>query len=316
MATLGKLKIVDAREAWRHEAHQFTPWLASQIELLGDALGLDLEVEATEVSVGDFNVDIVARESGTGRRLIIENQLEGTDHSHLGQVLTYASGTDAQFVVWISTRFRDEHRQALDWLNSRTNEGIDFFGIEIELLQIENSPFAPHFKVVAQPNEWAKGVRQVGEASELNLRYQQLLSDILARYKRVRPHDTSTSRVSPQNWLPFSAGRTGFGYVWSMASGRRFRVELYIDTGPTSKGFFDQLYAQRDEIEAQLGQPVSWERLDKRRASRLAIYYQVKEPPPFEENEDLKAWGVDMMVRWTTVLGPRIKTLVAPSPSE
>jgi Domain of unknown function (DUF4268) len=313
MAMLGKLRTVDARDAWQHEAHQFTPWLAEHVGLLGEALGLELEVESTEVSVGDFNVDVVARETGSGRRLIVENQLEQTNHGHLGQILTYTSGTDPAYVVWIATRFRDEHRQALDWLNAHTEEGIDFFGVELELLQIDDSPLAPHFKVVAQPNEWAKTARHAaseGGTSELSLRYQRFLNDVLARYKKVRPHDTSTSRALPQSWLPFGAGRAGFGFVWSIAK-KRMRVELYIDTGPTAKGFFDALEAQRDEIEATLGAPISWERLDARKSSRLAVYHDVPDAPPFEENEELKIWAVEMMVRWTAVLRPRIKALVA-----
>jgi hypothetical protein len=311
MVTLGKLKTVDARTAWRHEAHEFTPWLASHIGLLGEALGLDLELEATEVSVGDFNVDIVARDSASGRRLIVENQLEATDHGHLGQLLTYASGTDTAYIVWLSPRFRDEHRQALDWLNGHTTDDTDFFGVELELLQIDESPLAPHFKLVAQPNEWTKGVRQVGqsgEASELGLRYQRFFADILARYKKRRPYDTKSSRVGTQNWLTFSAGRSGFGFVWSMAAKRRLRVELYIDTDPT-KAIFDAMLTRKDEIEGELGQPVSWERLDSRKASRLAVYREVPENPPFEENDELKDWAVETMVRWTSVLRPRVKDL-------
>jgi hypothetical protein len=310
MVALGQLTVVDARQAWKHEAREFTPWLASHLALLGAAVGIELELEATEVSVGDFHVDIVARDAANGDRVVVENQLEGTDHNHLGQLLTYTSGGEGiRYVVWIATRFRDEHRQALDWLNSHTIEGIDFFGVELELLRIDESPPAPHFKIVAQPNEWAKIVRQGGPASELGLRYRRLFSDILALFRKVRPHDTAVAKVGTSNWLEFSAGRSGFRFTWSMASGRRFRVELYVDTGMSSKSYFDALLAERDAIELELGMPVSWERLDNRRASRLAIYRDVSEPPPFEENDELKTWAVETMVRWTSVMRPRIKGL-------
>ncbi|HLY12986.1 MAG TPA: DUF4268 domain-containing protein [Candidatus Limnocylindrales bacterium] len=308
---------MEARKAWKNEARDFTPWLAAHLDLLGRALGLELVLEATEVSVGDFHVDIVAQDAASGDRFVIENQLGGTDHSHLGQLVTYTSGSDRiRYVVWIATKFRAEHRQALDWLNAHTIDGVDFFGVELELLQIDESPLAPHFKLVAQPNEWAKSVRQGGPASELGLRYQRFFSEILARYKQLKPHDTSVSRIDTANWLQFASGRPGFGFVWSMANGRRLRVELYIDTGSTSKMYFDALLADRESIEHDLGQPVTWERLDNRRACRLAIYRDVAEPPPFEENQELLIWAVETMAHWTAVLRPRIRALpvVAVSP--
>src|SRR5215208_5413548 len=156
-AALGRLDRIDARKVWKHEALDFTPWLLEHADLLGDALGVDIELSEREVGVGDFSVDLVGRVSGTEQTVIVENQLAPTDHSHLGQLLTYAAGLEAAYIVWVTTEFRDEHRRALDWLNEVTREGISFFGLELELLQIVDaggsaSPPAPHFKLVAQPN--------------------------------------------------------------------------------------------------------------------------------------------------------------------
>ena len=159
MQSLGQLSRVEARVVWAHEAHNFTPWLRDNLALLADTLGVGIEPVGSEFRVGIFSSDIVGRTIPDGRTVVVENQLEPTNHVHLGQLLTYASGLDARIIVWLATQFRDEHRQALDWLNAHTTEGVDFFGVELELLRIDDSAPAVHFKLVAQPNEWAKATR-------------------------------------------------------------------------------------------------------------------------------------------------------------
>ncbi len=144
MAELAKIEPVELREQWPNEADDFTPWLQDNMELLGDALGIELEVQQREASVGTFSLDLLARDVGNNRPVIIENQLEPTDHSHLGQLLTYAAGYEASAIVWIAKEFRDEHRAALDFLNGRTGEDTEFFGVAVELWKIENSRPAPH----------------------------------------------------------------------------------------------------------------------------------------------------------------------------
>lgn len=298
--------------AFLDEARHFTPWLAANLAILGDALGLDLQLVETEVHVGDFSVDIVAKDLSTGSQVVIENQLERTDHGHLGQLLTYAAGQDSAMVVWISPAFREEHRQALDWLNINTGEGRNFFGVEIELLQVNDSPPAPHFKVVAQPNEWAKATKSSGASapSELGLRYQKLFRTILDQFKTLRPGVTSGNRVGTGNWYPFAAGRTGFGFVWSMAGKGRFRVELYIDAGTAEENadFLERLRADAAAIEAEVGEHVEWELLENRRACRLAIYRKA-DRDNFENDPDLTEWAVQTMAKFVDSLRPRIKAL-------
>jgi hypothetical protein len=249
--------------------------------------------------------------------VIVENQLAPTDHSHLGQLLTYASGLDAAVIVWLAPRFRDEHRQVLDWLNAHTIEGIDFFGVELELLRIDTSPAAPHFKLVAQPNAWAKTTREATAAqpTERGLRYQRFFEALLTAFKRQRPNLTSASRVGPDSWFGFSGGRRGFSFVWSISGGNRARVELYIDTGDQagSKALFDALKAREAELASKLDSPLAWERLDNRRASRIATYHAVPNEPPLDENSELQAWAISTMVRWNDVLRPIIKQLAASS---
>lgn len=265
VSQLGKLKRIDARTVWKHEALDFTPWINANIETLSDALKMDLELPETEVPVGDFACDVVAQEVGTGHKVIIEKQLESTDHSHLGQVLTYAAGLDARAVVWISPQFRPEHRQAIDWLNANTAEGLALFGVEVELLQIEDSPYAPHFKLVAQPNDWQKAVKAKVEAqpTEKGLIYQQFYADLLVRYKQEFPMQRTANKASPQHWLTIAgAGRSGFAYSVSFSRNSRMRVELGIEVGDslTNKVAFDQLFTQKDDIEMEIGEKLTWER--------------------------------------------------------
>lgn len=162
MPLLGKLtKINDLRSIWQNEATNFTTWLSEEenLTLLAETIGIEIEFVARESSVGDFSIDILAREAGSNKTVIIENQLEKSDHTHLGQIITYASGTDASYIIWIVNKARDEHRKAIEWLNNNTGEGIGFFLLEIELWKINDSIPAPKFNIVERPNNWAKEVK-------------------------------------------------------------------------------------------------------------------------------------------------------------
>ena len=162
MGNLSRLKKVELREAWRHEAMDFTNWLAKEdnLTLLGDEIGFDIQLTQTEAAVGSFSVDILAEEANTGNKIIIENQLEMTDHDHLGKIITYASGYDARVIVWVVKDAREEHRNAVDWLNEHTDENLEFYLVRIEVWQIENSPLAPKFEILSRPNDWAKAVKE------------------------------------------------------------------------------------------------------------------------------------------------------------
>ena len=131
MVDLGTIEQVDLREVWPHEAQDFTPWLSANLDKLGEALGLDLELHESEAPVGPFSLDVLAHDRGNDRPVIIENQLGSTNHGHLGQLLTYAAGYDAGVIVWLTGDFQDEHRAALDWLNQRTGEDTAFFGVVV-----------------------------------------------------------------------------------------------------------------------------------------------------------------------------------------
>ncbi|MEQ7846708.1 hypothetical protein [Nocardioides kribbensis] len=156
---IGRLNAVPAREVWRHEALDFTPWLLDNADVLSEVLGLDLELDAAEHAVGDFSLDLIGRDRLSGDLVIVENQLEPSDHTHLGQIMTYAGGTDAAHVVWVAPSFRPEHRRALEWLNERTDEATRFFAVEVKVVRIGDSPYAPLLSLAVQPNDWGKQVR-------------------------------------------------------------------------------------------------------------------------------------------------------------
>jgi hypothetical protein len=284
--TLGRLVRVDLREVWLKEDEDFTPWLAREanVALLGDAIGLDLEVEAQEKDVGPFRADILCKDTATGNWVLIENQLERTDHGHLGQLLTYAAGLQAVTIVWIAQRFTEEHRAALDWLNEITDDRFNFFGLEIELWQIGTSPVAPKFNVVCKPNDWSKtvaaGAAQVEKESLTDAKrlqpqfwtdFRSYVEEHGQRIKPTKPH--------PQHWMTFALGRSGFNLsgvaslydsVAESYDSHELRAEVIID-GPNSKPQFAALEAKKSDIEAQLGEPLTWHNPTGKRMCRLFV---------------------------------------------
>ena len=277
---LGTLERVAPSSLWNHEAHDFTPWLLANGDGLADALGIDLELEEAEHRVGAFSLDIVGRDATNDAILIVENQLAATDHGHLGQILTYAAGTGASTIVWIAAAFREEHRQALDWLNEQTGKGTHFFGVEIEAFRIGDSPPAPHFKVLVQPNEWQKVVRDAAQsqkASGKSALYATFWERFIGRIGEEEPSWTRRrpgTTTNPNNWLDMPSPIKGTSFNVSFARGGRLRNELYIDAGDadTNDRIYATLAAQRLAIEERFGRPLEFEALDGKRAARIAEY--------------------------------------------
>lgn len=206
---LGRLEPVDVRNYWKHEAIHFTPWLAQadNLALLGDTIGIELELEAVEKSVGPFSADILCKETATNDWVLIENQLEKTDHSHLGQILTYTAGLQAKTVLWIARDFTEEHRAALNWLNEHTREDIRFFGITVELWRIGNSPLAPRFNIVVRPNDWSKAVEANKELSDMELlkrRYWTAFAEMV----KANPGPLRPPGIGRGNWVNIAIGRS------------------------------------------------------------------------------------------------------------
>ena len=253
LATIDK---VDLRRVWENEAADFTPWLGENLAALGEALGLDLELQAQEAPVGGFSLDLLAHEPNTNRPVIIENQLETTDHDHLGKLITYASGYDANVVVWITREFKDEHRQALDWLNQRSSEDTEFFGVVVEVWKIDDSRPAPHFRVVSAPNDWHKSnvkIRSTGDPSPQQERYRAFFQKLIDTLREEHSF-TGARKAQPMSWYSFSAGHAQRVRYGANFHREGVRVEVYIDNGDLvwNKEMFDQLSDRREEIQSAI----------------------------------------------------------------
>jgi hypothetical protein len=311
--SLGKLEHVDARTVWLSEARDFTPWLAQNLGLLGEALGLDLELVQMEAPVGNYACDIEAKENGSGRRVIIENQLESTDHTHLGQLLTYAAGLDAAVIVWISTGVREEHREAIDFLNRHTREAVDFFAIALELVRIDSSSPAVVFRLAASPNAWAKNAAARPEVSNRMNAYRAFFQPLMDEL-RDRHHFTNARIAQAQSWYAFGSGVTGITYSLSFTAKGELRAELYIDVGDAlrNKALFNTLYALRVQIEQQLEESAVWEPLPERRASRVGLVRPNTRIDDAQSSGDaVRAWAVNRLLKLKEVLGPRLRPALA-----
>ena len=271
---LGKLKNIDLREAWKHEAIDFTKWLSQEenLRLLGDEIGFDIKLIRTEADVGDFNADILAEDENTGHKIIIENQLEKTDHNHLGQLITYASGYDAKVIIWVVKDVRDEHRQAIDWLNEHTVEDIEFYLIQVELWQIADSPFAPKFKIVSKPNDWTKTVRNSADTTNLTeTKLKQLeFWNMLKDYAKKTNSKIRLQKGLPQQWTNISIGSSRAHIALTVNSRENlFGTELYMNN---DKDLYNHLLDNKDEIEKELGEKMEWMELQGRKASRIRTF--------------------------------------------
>lgn len=303
MINLGKLKeIKDLREVWPHEALDFTPWLAEEenLALLADAVGLEIALDETESKVGDFNVDIYATETGTERKIIIENQLEDTNHDHLGKLITYASGKGADIVIWIVKRAREEHRAAIEWLNEHTDENISFFLIEIKLYKIGDSSPAVKFEIVEKPNNWSKEVKKQSlnaPRHQFRLEYWTAFNE----YAFTRTNfDKNFNRRKPStdHWMTLSLGSSAYHIdILTLKNRNAVSVELYISD---DKSIYRNLFKHKDEIESELGFALDWRELPDKKASRIIIEKPVNLDNHDEWNQQFD-WIVDVCIKFKKV---------------
>ena len=268
---LGKLQEVDIRTVWKHEQYDFSKWLAmdENIQELGNALNLSLTDVETEKFVGNYRCDILCRDEITGKMVLIENQLEPTNHDHLGKIITYASGLDAAVVVWIVSSARDEHASAIEWLNKHTDDDISFFLLEVHAYKIGDSNPAPQFKIVEQPNDFAKTVKSIAKNSELSdlekscIDFWSSFNDILEQ--RGKPFNKR--KATTDHWYNVAIGSSEAQLQIDLVNKEhKLRVGLWIYN---NKDLFDALQQHKTEIEEALGIALSWHRLDDKKASRI-----------------------------------------------
>lgn len=311
---LGTLEKVDLREVWESENEDFTPWLAREenINKLGQKIGLDLEVEAQEKRVGKFRADILCKDINTDNWVLIENQLEKTNHGHLGQLLTYATGLDAVTIVWVAATFNEEHKATLDWLNKITDENYNFFGLEIELYKIEDSKIAPKFNLVCQPDNWSQSISreakriEQGEVSETKLKQYKFWTEL---GKELQAADTplKLQKVYPQHWTNIAVGKTGvhLGATFNTQQ-ERVSAQLYIIK---NKNWFKELESQKDIIEKELGEKLSWQLLPEKAASRIALYRSNSDIENTDDWKEMLKWLVLKLEKLRIVFSPRLKNL-------
>ena len=299
---LAKLEKLSLREVWKHEALDFTNWLAQEdnLELLSEEIGIEISLIETEARVGNFNVDISAIEESSNRRIIIENQLESSNHDHLGKIITYASGIDAEIIVWIVKQLRDEHKQAVDWLNERTDSKVNIFVIEMEVWRIGDSPCAPKFNVVVQPNDWRKAVREVSAGREvsdtrlLQLEFWNAFND----YAQEHNVSLKLRKARPQQWYDINIGSSKAHVVLTVnTQAKQKTCELYINN---SKALFHDLFAQKEGIEAELGEQLEWFELPGKKASRIKLIAPA-ELVNKEVWDSYHAWMVDNALKFQGV---------------
>lgn len=291
MEKLGRIERVDLRTIWTTEDRGFTPWLAREenLEILGETLGIELELEAQEQFVGPFRADILCKNTAEKDHwVVIENQIEKTDHKHLGQLLTYASGLKAKTVVWISAEFCEEHRAAIDWLNEMADKSVRFFGLEIELWKIGDSPAAPRFNVKCQPNDWETTVRQEAQmldeengetrSQNLRIRYWTALRSYLQEKKsKLRPQ-----KPSRDHWYSFGIG-TSKAHIAALIITRENKIGVDLSiTSEDSKALYAEVLKQKTTVEAVIGAELDWREMPDKKASRVCLFKPVD---PYDEKD-------------------------------
>lgn len=259
---LGKLNKIDLRDVWKHEALDFTSWLSKEenLKLLSEEIGTDISLIETEAPIGRYSVDILCEEEISGKKIIIENQLEKTNHDHLGKLITYASGHDASYILWIVRDYNEEHRQAIDWLNEQTNEGVNFFLIKVELWRIGNSAPAPKFNIVAKPNEWTKLIRNISsnkkitEGQIVKLEFWTEMKNYF--YEKGSKLPLRTPR--PHSWFDLSIG-TSQVWIRLVMTKKEMRCQLFT----SNKELFQSFVENKDDIEGKLEEKVKFHEPEK-----------------------------------------------------
>lgn len=314
-ASLARLTQIELRNIWTTEAGDFTPWLAKEenLALLGDTVGIELELEATEKDVGPFRADILCKDTATGHWVLIENQLARTDHTHLGQLLTYAAGLKAVTIVWIADHFTDEHRAALDWLNEITDDSFNFFGLEIELWRIASSPVAPKFNIISKPNDWTKTIGSAasrideGDLTETKLlqqEYWSTLREVLIKRKSV----LKPQKPLPQHWTNFAVGRSHFGLHARVNTQKQVIAVGMSCYGTDAKPHFHLLAEDKDTIEREIGDELEWEELPNRKESKVTLE-RAADPTNRTDWSKQHEWLADTLERFHRVFSTRVKTL-------
>lgn len=306
---LGSLIEVDVRELWKHEQYDFSKWLskAENIKLLDDEVGFTLVNVNKEVYVGSYRCDLVATDETSGEKIIIENQLEATNHDHLGKLITYAAGLDAKSIIWIVKEAREEHRAAIEWLNNNTSKEIGFFLIELHAYKIDDSRPAPMFKIIEKPNDFVKNSKNGYKDGEMNKSQSERLNFWTEMNKVLveRGKPFNVRKASTDHWYDVALGTSEAHISISLISKyNHIPIEVYINN---NKELYDKLYEMKDEIEEKLGFQMEWLRLDNRKASRILTYISGLNFDDHSNYPELINNSIDTAIKLRDVFAPYFK---------
>ncbi len=310
--SLGRLEPVNLREYWQDEARDFTNWLAEEqnLGLLSDALGMELELEGVEVAVGPYKADIVARDVSSDIRVVIENQLEKTNHDHLGKVLTYASGLDATTMIWIAKEFSEEHRRAFDFINEQASPNLQCYGIEIELWRIRESAPAPNFKIISRPNDYTSEIKADATSSELT-EANALYLDLWNGFKQFCVENGTFLKIRkprPQHWFSISVGRSKFHIsLTASTQHRRIGCEVYI-RGKNAKAAFKLLEEKKGQIENITG-ALDWQELPNKQNCRIVLFKHEIDVRDRNNWQDTFKWFKDNAEKFHKAFSSQIRSL-------
>ena len=304
---LGKLeKVKDLRSVWKHEANDFTKWLAEEenLNLLGKEIGIEIELISTEAKAGSFSTDILAVEMNTDNKIIIENQLEATNHDHLGKIITYASGHDAKTIIWIVKEAREEHRQAVDWLNEHTDDEINIFLCRVELWKIDDSAIAPKFQIVSSPNNWTKTIKRSlnNEMSSTKMLLYNYWTELSEEIDKNYPNFNSR-KPRPSNFYDIALGSSLAHISLTINTKSEVKCQIWIKD---SKPLFDYLFGSKDKIEEELGYELEWGRLDDYKSSFIAIINNLDIRDESNWDKIIK-WQLNNASKFYDVFADRIK---------
>lgn len=305
---LGKIKEVDIRKVWNHEQYDFSKWLAfdENIKELGNTLNLELTDVETEKFVGSYRCDILCKDELTGKTVLIENQLEQTNHDHLGKIITYASGLDASVVVWIVSSARNEHSSAIEWLNKHTDESVSFFLIEIHALQIGDSDIAPMFKIIEQPNDFSKSAKELARNGELN-KSQTCRLEFWTKFNEVieeRGKPFNKHKATTDHWYSIAVGSSLCHISVDLVNKEhKIRVGLWI---ADSKELYDSLYEHKEEIENVFGSSLDWDRLDEKKSSSFSTSIKGLDFGKQDNYHELMNTVIDNVIKLKNAIAPFI----------
>ncbi len=314
MYDFGELKIIPLHKEFKHEANEFTPWLAEHIEELGDALGMDLEILEREASVGDFSLDLLAQIVGTPTTVVIENQFKQTNHDHLGKLLTYAAGNEASVVIWVSETIRDEHRQALEWLNQRTDTETQFFGVVVELLQIDDSKPAMNFKLVVSPNVEQKINKQqrMANLSPKQEKYRLFFNELIDELKDKHNFTKNVRSSQGENKRTVASGTSGIVYRVLFAQGDKARTDLRIYQGQCEKRIqiFDALENRKEEITKKFESNLEWQRNADKQETFIIVSRDGSIDASEDELKEIREWHITNLLKLKEVFQPEIERVL------